>query len=153
MSQFSYLAVCLLFHYALHTIASDEDYEDEDQYHTDPKFKFRQAAAHIRRGLDLFSNIHTLVNRGMMRHALDHDGLPLSQEDGEAIMYVVPMSLLCRSRLSRPRQDYETFVMLLKHIPGLREEMIMLSSDPAKFRKLNSRVGALLFHCSFCLDE
>ena len=72
----------------MRTVASDDDDDDDEQYHSDPKFKFRQAAAHIRRGLDLFSNIHTLVNRGMMRHALDHNDLPLSQEDGEAIMYV-----------------------------------------------------------------
>ena len=41
---------------------------------------------------------------------------------------------------SRSHQEYETFMMLLQHIPGFRKEIISLYEHPAEFRRLNMKV-------------
>ena len=67
-------------------ILSGDGDGDGGQGFSDPKFKYRQSAAHIRRGFDLFSNIHTLMNQGIKRHALDQNEIPLNEGTGESIM-------------------------------------------------------------------
>ncbi|TDL15642.1 hypothetical protein BD410DRAFT_853505 [Rickenella mellea] len=80
---------------------------------------FHLPSMHIRRWIDLFGNIQTIINDGTIRKAAGSD------EDIDDL---------------QSDRDHESFKMILRQLPGLQDALIKIGQDTKKFRALAAKI-------------